>query len=298
MRPAEAASCSARSLADGEPLLGTASRYRSWLMVEQPGRWGHDALVESELPMEVGTALRELGVRLRMRVLLIKRRDRPWPADRRRCFVAHTGVGELRLRTFEVEDPAELLDLDLRSHAVGRFAELGDAAEGPLFLVCTHGKHDPCCARRGAPLYRALAERPDAWECTHVGGDRFAGNMVCFPQGVYYGRVPPARAPDIAEMYARGVIDLEHYRGRAPFSPAIQAAEHLLRERHGLDGVEDLSFVAHRSAGEGIHRIRFQGPRGVEHEVRVEVTPGQLRTLTCKATELHSGRRFSAVEES
>jgi hypothetical protein len=298
VRPAEAASCSARSLADGEPLLGTASRYQFWLMVEQPGPWGHDALVESDFPLEVGTALRELGVRLRMRVLLIKRRDRPWPSDRRRCFVAHTGVEEQRLRTFEVQDPAELLGLDLPGHAEGRFEAIGDAPEGPLFLVCTHGKHDPCCARRGAPLYRSLAERPDAWECTHIGGDRFAGNMVCFPHGVYYGRVPPARAVDIAEMYARGVIDLEHYRGRAPYSPAIQAAEHLLRERHGLKGVDQVTFVAHRSEGEGVHLIRFAEPRGIEHEVRVQVTPGELRSLTCKATELHSGRRFSTVEES
>jgi hypothetical protein len=296
VRPAEAASCSARSLAEGEPLLGTASRYRSWLMVEQPGRWGHDALVESEFPLEVGVALRELGVRLRMRVLLIKRRGRPWPSPRRRCFAAHTGVGERGLRTFEVQDPSELLDLDLPGRARKRFADLGEAAEGPLLLVCTHGKHDPCCARRGAPLYRALAERPDAWECTHIGGDRFAGNMVCFPHGVYYGRVPPARAPEIAEMYVRGVIDLEHYRGRAPFSPAIQAGEHLIRERHGLEGVDDVTFVAHLSEGDGVHRIRFASPRGVVYEVRVRVTPGQRRTLTCKATELHSGRLFSTVE--
>jgi hypothetical protein len=298
VRPAEAASCSARSLAEGEPLIGTASRYRSWLMVEQPGRWGHDALVESGFPLEVGEALRELGVRLRMRVLLIKRRDRPWPSTRRRCFAARTGVRERGLRTFQVEDPSELLELDLPGHARRGFADLGDTADGPLFLVCTHGKHDPCCARRGAPLYRALAERPDAWECTHIGGDRFAGNMVCFPHGVYHGRVPPARAANIAELYASGVIDLEHYRGRAPYSPAIQAGEHLIRERHGLDGVEDVRFVAHRSEGDGIHRIRFAEPRGVEHEVRVQVTPGDLRTLTCKATELHSGRLFSTAEEA
>jgi hypothetical protein len=265
-------------------------------MVEQPGRWGHDALVDSGFPLEVGEALRELGVRLRMRMLLIKRRDRPWPSPRRRCFVTHTGVGERRLRTFEVEDPAELLNLDLPGQARERFASLGDAAGGPLFLVCTHGKHDPCCARRGAPLYRAVAERPDAWECTHIGGDRFAGNMVCFPHGIYYGRVPPARAAELAEMYVRGVIDLEHYRGRAPYSPAIQAGEHSLRERYGLDGVDDLRFLAQSTEGDGVHRIRFADPRGLEREVTVQVSPGEPRTLTCKATELHSGRRFSTVE--
>jgi hypothetical protein len=297
VRPAEAASCSSRSLAGDEPLIGTASRYRLWLLVEQPGRWGHDALVESGFPMEVGVGLRELGVRLRMRVALIKRRDRPWPSTRRRCFAAYTGVGERRVRTFEVGDPGELLDMDLVALARGRFTDLGDPLAGPLFVACTHGKHDPCCARRGAPLYRALAERPDVWECTHIGGDRFAGNLVCFPHAVYFGRVPPHRAPEIVEGYEGGRLDLEHYRGRSCYSPPVQAAEHLLRERHGLVGVEDLELLAQRPEGGGIHRVSFRDPKGLDREVQVRVTLSEPRALTCKATELHPARRFSAVEE-
>ena len=68
----------------------------------------------------------------------------------------------------------------------------GDRAGAPLFVVCTHGKHDPCCARYGRPLFEALSEQvgaESAWQCTHVGGDRFAANAVCLPHGVYYGRV-------------------------------------------------------------------------------------------------------------
>jgi hypothetical protein len=293
VRPAEAASCSARSLAEDEPLLGTASRYRRWLLVEQPGRWEHDALLESGLPPEIGGRLRDLGLQLRMRVALIKRRTRPWPAGRRRAFAVYTGVSERRIRTFEVDDPAELLDLDLAGHAGSRFATIGEPVDEPLFLVCTHGKHDPCCARRGGPLYRALADRPDAWECTHIGGDRFAGNLVCFPHGVYYGRVPPSRAAELAGGYARGVLDLEHYRGRSCYSPAIQAAEHHLLEREGLTGVDDLALVSHRSLGGGLHRVGFRLPGGEVQDVEVTVNLGDPRALTCKATELHAARRFS-----
>jgi hypothetical protein len=293
VRPAEAASCSARSLAEDEPLLGTASRYRLWLLVEQPGRWEHDAMLESGFPPEVGSRLRDLGLRLRMRVALIKRRTRPWPASRRRVFLAYTGVSERRIRMLEVDDPADLLDLDLAGHAGSRFTGLGDPVDGPLSLVCTHGKHDPCCARRGAPLYRALADRPDVWECTHIGGDRFAGNLVCFPHGVYYGRVPASRGSELVEGYDRGVLDLEHYRGRSCYSPAIQAAEHHIREQDGLTGVDDLELAGHRSLGGGVHRVGFRSPRGDVREVMVTVSLGEPRTLTCKADELHTPRRFA-----
>jgi hypothetical protein len=293
VRPAEAASCSARSLVRGEPLLGTASRYRLWLFVEHPGRWEHDALVDSGFPPEVGGRLRDLGLRLGMRVALVKRRARPWPAARRRVFAAFTGVSERRIRTFEVDDPADLLDVDLAGHAGGRFAGLGDPVEGPLFVVCTHGKHDPCCARRGAPLYRALADRSDTWECTHIGGDRFAGNLVCFPHGVYYGRVTPSRGVELVQGYDAGRLDLEQYRGRSCYSPPVQAAEHHVRDQGGFTGIDDLTLVGHRALGGGVHRVGFRTPDGDVWEVLVTVDLSDPRLLTCKATELHRARRFS-----
>ena len=32
------------------------------------------------------------------------------------------------------------------------------------------------------------------WQSSHIGGDRFAGNVVFLPEGLYYGRVEPAEA--------------------------------------------------------------------------------------------------------
>jgi hypothetical protein len=154
MPAADRPSCSSLSRALGEGLEGTASRLRFWLMVEQPGPWGHDALVESGFPPEVGARLLLAGASVGLRVLLIKRRDRPTRGPRR-CFAAFTGRRDRALRSFEIDDPGELLDLDLPAMIRSRFRGLGTPLDGPLFLVCTHGKHDACCARHGAPLSRA-----------------------------------------------------------------------------------------------------------------------------------------------
>ena len=42
-----------------------------------------------------------------------------------------------------------------------------------------------------------LAERdPDAvWECSHIGGDRFAATMLLFPHGINYGRADTFARP-------------------------------------------------------------------------------------------------------
>lgn len=290
MPAAERFECSAVSLAMREPLVATASRYRLWLMVEQPGPWGHDALLQSGLSVEVGRALLRLGRELGIRVLLIKRRERV--SGTRRCFAAYTGVRERRVRGFDVEDAAELLSLDLPGLAGRRFADVGEDVREPLHLVCTHGKHDPCCARHGAPLFRALGGLEGAWECTHIGGDRFAGNLVSFPHGLYFGRVPPHEARRVVDAYGSRRLVLEHYRGRAAYSPPVQAAEDHLRRRLGLDGVDDLELRGHQQLGHRRHRIEF-ATAGRRRVVEVEVSDGEPRPLTCKATREGNPRRFS-----
>ena len=288
--------CSSVSAASGEPLIGTASRYRLWLMLEQPGPWGHQALIESKLPVEVGSHLRVLGRDLGIRVLLIKRRDRR--SRRRRCFFAYTGTRDRRLRFLDLDDPGDLLDLDLPDLAARHFAGIGEEVIGPLFLVCTHGKHDPCCAREGGPLFRSIEGFRDrsVWESTHVGGDRFAGNLVCFPHGLFFGRVTPAAAPAVVEAYTRGEVLLEHYRGRAAYSPGVQAAEEQIRRTYGITGVDDLTLVRHVGREQPSQRIEFVGPNWERYAAEVEVGELEPRPLTCKARHPHAPRAFSVAD--
>ncbi|HEX2025936.1 MAG TPA: sucrase ferredoxin [Actinomycetota bacterium] len=296
MPRADRAVCSNVSASSSEPLIGTASRYRLWMMVEQPGPWGHQALIESNLPAEVGSHLRVAGRDLGIRVLLVKRRDRR--QRRRRCFFAYTGTRDRRLRFLDLDDPRELLDLDLAELATRHFAGVGEEVIGPLFLVCTHGKHDPCCAREGGPLFRSIEHFRDraVWECTHVGGDRFAGNLVCFPHGLYFGRVTPKEAPRIVEAYTRGEIPLEHYRGRSAYSPGVQAAEERIRRTYGLTGVDDLTLVRHVGREQPSQRIEFSGPNWERYAAEVEVGSLDPRPLTCKALHPHSPRGFSVSD--
>jgi hypothetical protein len=55
----------------------------------------------------------------------------------------------------------------------------------------------------------------ETWETTHVGGHRFAGNLVILPPGLYYGPVDSAGALDAVGAHARGEISGRGYRGRA-----------------------------------------------------------------------------------
>jgi hypothetical protein len=121
----------------------------------------------------------------------------------------------------------------------------------PLVLVCTNGRHDPCCATFGRPLARALRaedDRGEVWECSHIGGDRFAGNLVILPEGLYFGRCDGDSAKRVLAAYAGGKIDLDSYRGRSVRGFYEQAAEFFVRRELGLAAIDAVGQV--RRAGE------------------------------------------------
>jgi hypothetical protein len=182
----------------------------------------------------------------------------------------------------------DVLGLDMAAVAAGRRPGFGQPMHSPVYLVCTNSRHDPCCGRLGRPTALALAQAvgESVWECSHIGGERFAANLVCLPHGLYFGRVGPDDGPRIAAAYERGEIDLTHYRGRAGDAFVVQAADLLVRRRQGLTGIDDLRPLGHRTVGTDIVDVVFATADGGRLEVRVGRTADpEARVLTC-----HSGR--------
>jgi hypothetical protein len=165
-----------------------------------------------------------------------------------------------------------------------------------MFLVCTHGKRDRCCALHGRPLYDALRDETDAgrvWQSTHVGGDRFAGNVVVLPHGLYYGRVAPGDAGQLLAATAAGTVDLEHYRGRSAYPFRVQAAEQALREATGLVGIGDLELAGSTRGDDGSWRVRFRTPDASVHELQVvESLADEPAYLTCESAAPRRARRW------
>jgi hypothetical protein len=277
--------CATESLARGEPLLGTASRVQRWMVVEQPGAWGVEALLESELDADVAAALDEDARRHRVRVLLARRAgDRSRNRDRR-VFLAHAGPERQWLQQVDLpfDDPAALLGIDLSTTAFPDPPGIGEPGPPTLHLVCTNGRHDPCCADLGRPVVRALvaARAPDVWECSHIGGDRFAANLVSLPDGAYYGRVDPDGTPDLVADHRAGLIDLDHYRGRSCYPPLVQAAEAFARHHLDERRLDGMSVLSAEPAGDGTVVILLQQRGGDAVEVVVRRERAAAVQLTC-----------------
>jgi hypothetical protein len=276
--------CADLSRENDEPLAATASRLDNWFLVEYRGLWARDALTGSGLSDQVKQHLLDQVRSVpHGRLLFVRRPDRRGRPELL-AFTAASRPGQTTVTRTEFETYEDLRGLDLLA---------GTAVEHPLFLVCTHGKHDPCCARFGRPLYEALRDElaPDwVWQVSHIGGDRFAGNLVCLPEGLYYGRVDRETAgPVLDEHLARRIL-IPSYRGRSIYTFAVQAAERVLRERTGLVGIDDLTLreVVRRNAST---RVTFAA--GAEtHDLRVDEERGDLTRLTCSSESLERPPRF------
>jgi hypothetical protein len=274
--------CAELSLANAEPLAATASRIDNWILVEYQGLWDRDLVKGSVLSDALKAHLRaQLAALPRSRLLFIRRPDR-----RRSPFAVFFGSTPERGGRFyalELERHDELLELDFAASLAGE-GSAGAPLDHPLLLVCTHGKRDRCCAKFGRPLYDELCEQaePDwVWQSTHVGGDRFAGNLVSLPSGLYFGRVDRADVWSLLdELYARRIA-MERYRGRCCYTFPEQAAEREVREVTGLTGVDDLRLIGTEPSGDS-WSIRFAAG-GTDHEVEIETELGEPTYLTCDA---------------
>jgi hypothetical protein len=213
-----------------EPSMASAPEAsRAWLLIEHPGPWPHEP-AETVLPAPLD-ALVSSAVQLGIRVQMIRRPGRRAIEARSIC-AAWTAGPEPWLRRAERD---HLAGLDLEKLAAGSAPGFGSVVSEPVFLVCTHAQRNACCARFGGPLAQALAARypGQVFQTTHVGGHRFAANLVILPHGLYYGPVGVAEATAAIGAYERGAVAPGRYRGRAGQPRPVQEAEHEVLTRTG-----------------------------------------------------------------
>ncbi|MGA9872955.1 MAG: sucrase ferredoxin [Rhodococcus sp. (in: high G+C Gram-positive bacteria)] len=284
--------CSDGARLRGDALAGTASPGLRWFLAEVDGPWGHSAFLNADrvLDSDLGLAIARRVEAEGMRVLAIRRPGRLRGEGRWRWAIVDSRIGSASIHWGEVSSPEQLLTVPLD-------ASTGVSSEEPIVAVCAHGRHDRCCAVRGRRVLPALLDRHAdiTWECSHLGGDRFAGTMVVFPEGLYYGNVDEADAASLVDDHRRGLVVQRFFRGRSSLPAPVQAAQHHAREllnEYRIDALDPLSVtqdgtdwtvvLAHRTPVTVVVRQGLSDPI----------------TTTCNATKAGPVRTFECVSVS
>jgi hypothetical protein len=279
--------CSDQSLARADPMYGTASAGFSWVLLELPGAWGHSAFLQSPsvIDPQLGRAIVRRVESAKMRVAAIRRPGKRPPRRQWRWFVADSREGHEALYGGEVTDPRDYLELALDGSD-------GALCTDPVVAICAHGKHDQCCAVRGRSACQAIAAAyPEfTWECSHLGGDRFAATMLVLPEGLCYGRVDTADSADLVRLYLQGRLHNGFLRGRTSLPHAVQAAQYFAREAYGDDRITSLSPLSVDRV-EGAIRVVLRGDDGPIEVALVEEMSAPLLSQ-CQASVEGSVRTF------
>ena len=103
---------------------------------------------------------------------------------------------------------------------------------GHHLFVCVHGRRDVRCGECGPPLIDKLqaeldqqfpGEKATVYPTSHVGGHVYAGNLLIYPGGDWYGYVTPDNVSSLIEQHlGQGQIVWNLWRGRMGMAAGAQ----------------------------------------------------------------------------
>lgn len=282
--------CSAESRAAGEPLAGSFKPADVFYLIQSEladsGGWRHETVKRAQAEGDFAPYLGHIMSLPRSKTLFIRR-----PAAKGKNFyIAATNQARPRMYHTELRDYAELLELDLESVGDGMTPRIGGREMdeiNELYTVCANGRHDPCCALHGTPVYQALVENAGAeavWQTTHIGGHRLAATMIAFPQGIVYGHLDAADAEAVIMNHRAGFLLTHKYRGRGAYAghaldgdthQAVGAAEGFIRENARVYADDALRLTEVTALAESRWRVSFQngGSEAMAAEVSMTMSP-------------------------
>jgi hypothetical protein len=178
--------------------------------------------------------------------------------------------GDAPTRLAIAEDPDEIREWPIEGPRSAR-----TDPDAPILAVCTNSSRDACCGIDGRALVASLSDSPGVWECSHLGGHRFAPTALLVSHGLVYGRLDVDAARTLLDE-GPGLSTAGFLRGRSALPPPAQAAEvHLLAQGDN----PDIGGVMIDEPAPGQAQVHFPG-HGV---VEVDLVPAEARPASCGA---------------
>ncbi len=289
--------CSQLARQRGDELSGTAVPGTRWILIEYRRPWPLRGFAELPIDPDVKAAVSRAAAVTNARILLIRRYGRHRARRAPLWAVLEfdpSGDHRAAWGTWSYES-------DLREIATTTPTKVSGRTEhgGPLFLVCTQGVRDTCCAVWGRAVAKSLDEHwPEStWECSHVGGDRFAGNVVVVPDGVYYGQLDGASAVHAIRGHLKDRIEPTYLRGYVDLSTAQQYAVGELLRRYGSAGRFEWRVTVAEQVAPAEWEVIATRAGGAPSQVRVRLREEREipARLTCRAMRPSSAMTY-AVE--
>lgn len=208
--------CSDLTRLTGEPIGGTAPFADQFIFISWPKKlWNHDAL-ESWGGFLAGLKSWSKAKSQPGRKITIRLLSKPEiETNRIHLFFYPQAKKVSEIEPYQIPEVLEcFLEFQVNPNLEW------EPFDKEQFFVCTHGRHDLCCAKYGQIIYQKLRDEIlqrelslDVWEASHLGGHRFAANVMHFPGVHSHGHLTEDMVPAFLDAWEVRTIHAPTYRG-------------------------------------------------------------------------------------
>ncbi|MBD2389431.1 MAG: sucrase ferredoxin [Anabaena sp. CoA2_C59] len=291
--------CADNSRVIQEDIIGSATNYQTYILVECPTPWVYEAFNSKWVPDNLRNLVEDVNrAQLPIRFLLIAN-DQSHKIEQTTLLIYQqqeglsNGYRKQEFKLPNIEKVAGVVNKWLAG--VSNDYEIESTMSRDI-LVCTHGSHDQCCARYGNPFYfhaqntisNLQLNHLRIWRSSHFGGHRFAPTIIDFPEGRYYGLLDQDTFKSI--LTYTGNIQYLHkiYRGWGILPNPLQILEKELMLRLGWDWFKykatgkilEKSLDNHTILGE----LNFEQPSGALYTYQAKLIKDEVKTQPVKVS--------------
>ena len=191
--------CAEVAQADGEPMAGTADVVDVWIMLEYLPAWTAKATTDNALATPTKAWLKQLADQVTARGLKAAAAADPPSRTRSHRCDADAGHAARTASRWRLRTTTRSLRCRSKRSRPRRSKPLRSISCAPTANATCAARVSGC--RRTPRCANGLADR--AWQTTHVGGHRFAPNVLTLPQAALYGRVQPADVGEFVDAVDR-----------------------------------------------------------------------------------------------
>ncbi|WP_413175685.1 sucrase ferredoxin [Anabaena azotica] len=291
--------CSDYSRQLGEDIIGSATNYQTYILVECPQPWMSEAFQSKWIPDNLRVLVEEVQRRkLSIRFLLIAN-DESHKIEQTTLLIYQKQEG---ISNGYHKQEFKLPNIEQAAGVVRKWLSDGkpdyqiESSITRDILVCTHGSHDQCCARYGNPFYfyakniisDLQLDDVRVWKSSHFGGHRFAPTAIDLPEARYYGVLDQDSFKSI--LTRTGDIEFLHkvYRGWGLLPSALQILEREIILHHGWDwfNYKVVGKILEQSMDNNtiLAELTYENPAGSLYTYQAKLVKDAVKTQVLKSS--------------
>jgi hypothetical protein len=291
--------CADNSRVIQEDIIGSATNYQTYILVECPTPWVYEAFNSKWVPDNLRILVADVKrAKLSIHFLLIAN-DETHREEQTTLLIYQQEKGSsngYRKQEFKLPNIEQVAGV-VRKWLTGVSVDDEIASNTTRdILVCTHGSHDQCCAKYGNPFYfhaqntifDLQLNHLRIWRSSHFGGHRFAPTAIDFPQGRYYGVLDQDTFKSI--LTQTGDIECLNkvYRGWGILPNPLQILERELMLRLGWDwfNYKVTGKILEKSLDNQtiLGELSFEQPSGTLYTYQAKLVKDDIKTQTLKGS--------------